>query len=1001
MESGGTLTQSGVAYLGYNAGDAGTATVTGTGSTWTTTSTLRVGSSGTGTLNIESGGTVDSSTGLVASLTGSVGTATVTGAGSSWSNSSTLDVGNDGGGTLNVENGGSVSSPSGYIGNVLGSVGTATVTGTGSSWTNSIILSDGNYGTGTLNVESGGSVSDASGYIGNYSGSTGTATVTGTGSTWTSTGVLYVGNSGTGTLNVQSGGSMSDGTGQLGYASGSTGMATVTGTGSSWINSGYFVAGESGAGTLNVESGGSVSDANAELGYASSALGTVTVTGAGSSWANSSNLYVGDSGAGTVNVESGGTVNDVSAYIGYNSSSNGTATVTGASSSWTNSSNLYVGYSGTGTLTISNAGAVSSGGTVYIANQAGSTGTLNIGAASGSGAAAAGTLTAATVAFGAGTGTLVFNHTSSDYVFAPAISGSGSIDVMAGTTVLTGNSGGFTGTAAVSSGATLEADGNLAGTLNVASGGKLQGTSTLANSLSLPNGATIAPGTTAAGFIGALTVSGNYTQGSGATMATTLSPSAAGKLGVSGTAALGGSLLLTPTAGTYIRGASYDILTAGSVSGSFASVTDTAPGIVQLGVSYAGNDVVVTTESGITNFTSNAATTDQRNIGAALDAASPGVSSGSFNTMLNTLSGLGSAGRQQALDQLNGHVAAGLQSSASGNMHAVLDSIGARLGGDPGGQSVLAGDFGPSGEVQVADASNMTWGPDPALLSDYAVWMQGVDGGATLGSNGTGPGMSSTLGGVTFGIEWQPTHEDRLGVAFGAVSADIGIDGTGQSGQQTTYVTGLYGSHDWDRFVLDGSTLVGINHATTQRPIAFLSEQASGVTDGYGVGLDTGLGYRVDLDGGDTTLTPRMGIGYTFNSENAYTETGAPGANLAVGRSEQNLLETSLGATLATRLLVSRGDTGTLDTLRPEVSLGWQHDVLNPSASANEAFAGIASSSFTTVSASPGRDAANVGAGFSYTLGDIKAFTLYARYDGYVSANQIANIATGGFKYSW
>ena len=72
-----------------------------------------------------------------------------------------------------------------------------------------------------------------------------------------------------------------------------------------------------------------------------------------------------------------------------------------------------------------------------IATNAGATGTLNIGAGAGNPAAAPGTLTAPSVAFGAGTGTINFNHTSADYVFAPAISGNGTVNVLAGTTTLT------------------------------------------------------------------------------------------------------------------------------------------------------------------------------------------------------------------------------------------------------------------------------------------------------------------------------------------------------------------------------------------------------------------------------------------------------------------------------------------------------------------------------------------------------------------------------------
>ncbi|KPY19496.1 hypothetical protein ALO89_200033 [Pseudomonas coronafaciens pv. porri] len=72
---------------------------------------------------------------------------------------------------------------------------------------------------------------------------------------------------------------------------------------------------------------------------------------------------------------------------------------------------------------------------------------MNIGAGTGDAAVAAGTLASNTVAFGQGTGTLVFNHTNSGYVFAPVISGTGNLNVLAGMTILTASniySGGTT-----------------------------------------------------------------------------------------------------------------------------------------------------------------------------------------------------------------------------------------------------------------------------------------------------------------------------------------------------------------------------------------------------------------------------------------------------------------------------------------------------------------------------------------------------------------------------
>jgi len=107
---------------------------------------LRVGSSGTGTLNV-TGGYVSNAAGVLGNAGGSVGTATVSSG--TWANSGGLTVGRSGTGTLNV-NGGYVSSTAGILGSLAGSVGTATVSS--GTWANSSGLNVGSFGTGTLNV---------------------------------------------------------------------------------------------------------------------------------------------------------------------------------------------------------------------------------------------------------------------------------------------------------------------------------------------------------------------------------------------------------------------------------------------------------------------------------------------------------------------------------------------------------------------------------------------------------------------------------------------------------------------------------------------------------------------------------------------------------------------------------------------------------------------------------------------------------------------------------
>jgi outer membrane autotransporter protein len=244
-------------------------------------------------------------------------------------------------------------------------------------------------------------------------------------------------------LTIQSGGTVTDAFGAVGNLGGSQGMVTVTGAGSTWTNIGNVVVGGIGTGALTIQNGGTVnSGGGGSVGQSVGSAGTVTVTGPGSSWNNGpgGGLNIGGFGTGTLTIANGGTVINTgfTANIGNSAGSQqGTVTVTGPGSIWSNSSGVNIGNLGTGTLTIAEGGVVTAP-TIVIATNAGAIGTLNIGAAAGSPAAAPGTLNAPSVAFGAGTGAINFNHTFSDYVFAPAISGNGTVNVLAGTTIFTG-----------------------------------------------------------------------------------------------------------------------------------------------------------------------------------------------------------------------------------------------------------------------------------------------------------------------------------------------------------------------------------------------------------------------------------------------------------------------------------------------------------------------------------------------------------------------------------
>jgi outer membrane autotransporter protein len=267
---------------------------------------------------------------------------------------------------------------------------------------------------------------------------------------------LAVGQNGTGMLVIRNGGTLTDIGGFIGNLPGSQGTVTVSDAGSAWTNIGNLVVGGLGTGTLTIQNGGTVnSGGGGSVGLSVGSVGTVLVTGAGSIWNNGpgGGLNIGSFGTGSLTIINGGTVINNTAFtanIGEGAGSLGTVRVAGAGSAWSNSSGVNIGNLGTGTLTIAEGGVVTAP-TVTIAMNAGATGTLNIGAAAGDPAAAPGTLTASSVAFGNGIGTINFNHTSTNYVFAPAISGVGTVNVLAGTTIFTGANS-YSGTTNVGAG---------------------------------------------------------------------------------------------------------------------------------------------------------------------------------------------------------------------------------------------------------------------------------------------------------------------------------------------------------------------------------------------------------------------------------------------------------------------------------------------------------------------------------------------------------------------
>lgn len=489
--------------IGSSAGSNGALVVTGAGTLSVASNYLIVGDFGTGTLTVSAGGKITSAGGVVANNPSSSGTVTITGAGSQWTNNF-LSISADAGavGRVGVEAGGRLSSS----GNVMVGESSALadgqliVTGSGSNFTMTGSIATqfviGATGKGDFQLLDNATATTIRTYVGGNVGTSGvgTATVSG-GASW-ATGNLFVGQTATGTLTVASGGKLTT-TYTVGASTAANivnGKVTVSGAASQWKITGAYsnvplaMGAISQTSELNVLAGGTVLidstasgflNGDARIANTANSKAAITIDGAGSSFTTPYRLYLGNAtnSTATVTVSGGGKLN--TGYTNIASASDATAatadmvTVTGAGSLWTISDTLgsgagdlqglTIGGAGKGTLTITDGGVVrvnGGTGTVGIGALAGSSGTLNIGAAAASPAAAPGTLEAATAIFST-TATapqaINFNHTSSNYVFAPKIDGNGpgAVNVIAGTTIFTADNT-YTPLTTISAGAVLQ-----------------------------------------------------------------------------------------------------------------------------------------------------------------------------------------------------------------------------------------------------------------------------------------------------------------------------------------------------------------------------------------------------------------------------------------------------------------------------------------------------------------------------------------------------------------
>lgn len=452
-------------------------------------------------------------------------------AGSAWT-ADNIRIGDGAAGSVTASGGATIEAISTTIGNGADGSGMLVLTGDGTTLENSFGLYVGYLGEGELQILDGAKAFTGSMVVlGDQEGAFGRLIVSGPGSALQAApGAvgrpnLWIGERyGAGEMRIDLGGVVQTGTSII-----DTGSVGVDGVGSLWdtgylslidddsalsitaggrVTANSMTIGDYGVASVSVD--GTTSRLESEgvvvIGYADQSSGRLTLSnGAIADFGDY--LSVGEFGSGDLVIESGAALSSGSGYLGFEGQANGTASVIGEGSRWDAAQFVLGSYDDSqGTLIVSDGGVASAGsnGDFLLGYLDRAAGTIVVGAAAGEAARRAGAIEGARLVFGEGHARLVFNHTGnldgSNHVFSPIVVGSGTIDHLAGRTVLAGSNtdvDAFTGTMNITGGS-VSVDGVFGGTadnramVNVGSGAILGGTGTIAGHVALSAGGVLA-----------------------------------------------------------------------------------------------------------------------------------------------------------------------------------------------------------------------------------------------------------------------------------------------------------------------------------------------------------------------------------------------------------------------------------------------------------------------------------------------------------------------------